>query len=54
MQRADHFVQVIENWEGDGHLPNRGGEDQDLSKKTRKAGGSLDVKTPYYLSIWIE
>ena len=33
---ADHFVQVIENLEGDGHLPNRGGEDQDLSRKRKK------------------
>ena len=33
---ADHFVQIIENWEGDGHLPNRGGEDQDLSRKRKK------------------
>ena len=30
------FVQVIENWEGDGHLPNRDGEDQDLSRKLKK------------------
>ena len=33
---AEHFVQVIENWEGDGHLPNRGGEDQDLTRKRKK------------------
>ena len=33
---AAHFAQVIENWEGDGHLPNQGGEDQDLSRKRKK------------------
>ena len=33
---AEHFVQVLEKWEGDGHLPNRGGVDRELSKRREK------------------
>ena len=32
---AEHFVQVLEKWEGDGHLPNRG-VDRELSKRREK------------------
>ena len=32
----EHFVQVLEKWEGDGHLPNRGGVGRDLTKRREK------------------
>ena len=33
---AEHFVTVLEKWEGDGHLPNRGEVDRELTKRREK------------------
>ena len=33
---ADHCIQILEKWEGDGHLPNHGGVDFDERKRREK------------------
>ena len=41
---SEHFVQDLEKWEEDGHLPRQGGVDRELSKRGEKQEDQWTLK----------